>query len=252
MGKRQSVRSVAVTRGVKQAQALLDRGDATTVEMAARFVSLSPSTLYKHGVKANRKAKAAAAAGSRSDDFKLPETLTNTLSHRELQDQYAETFGEPIASVGYETQPLRLWQMERETPGDYDGVQVPLGVVQVTGSLGDLLSPTPMEDAETETGPDDDEMKSAMLRWVKICITRHKAGDWGDICEDDPSDEDWHTNDAALLNGGRIVSLYNISPFHQEFLRERGCRETQIYVITDGQHANGIRSSTSAFFTGDY
>lgn len=36
-------------------------------------------------------------------------------------------------------------------------------------------------------------------------LIRHAAGDWGVV-----GDEDWAANDTALINGGRITSIYHM------------------------------------------
>lgn len=38
-------------------------------------------------------------------------------------------------------------------------------------------------------------------------LRRHACGDWGDLCEDDR-----RTNDAALENGDRLFSSYQVTP----------------------------------------
>ena len=38
------------------------------------------------------------------------------------------------------------------------------------------------------------------------CLSRHLAGDWGDLC-----DEDNRTNNAALERGGRLFSSYELA-----------------------------------------
>ena len=41
--------------------------------------------------------------------------------------------------------------------------------------------------------------------FVRSCVSRHLSGDWGDCCPDDAS-----LNDAALVDGSRIFSVYTI------------------------------------------
>jgi hypothetical protein len=42
--------------------------------------------------------------------------------------------------------------------------------------------------------------------WVlNNCLTKHRCGDWGDLCE-----EDKQTNDYAVEHGGRILSAYEL------------------------------------------
>jgi hypothetical protein len=37
-----------------------------------------------------------------------------------------------------------------------------------------------------------------------ICLTLHRGGDWGEVCE-----EDRETNNQALKYGGRLLSVYS-------------------------------------------
>ncbi len=41
---------------------------------------------------------------------------------------------------------------------------------------------------------------------VADILQRHAAGDWGDVCN-----EDWDANNAALIDGGRLVSAYTLN-----------------------------------------
>lgn len=43
----------------------------------------------------------------------------------------------------------------------------------------------------------------AFARHVQLSVTRHLAGDWGDLC-----DEDRVANELALTEGGRLFSSY--------------------------------------------
>ena len=38
---------------------------------------------------------------------------------------------------------------------------------------------------------------------IDAALYRHFTNDWGDCCE-----EDWNTNNEALKNGGRLLSVY--------------------------------------------
>ena len=46
---------------------------------------------------------------------------------------------------------------------------------------------------------------------AKQFLDRHSAGDWGDVCE-----EDKELNDAALLDGTRLVSSYDLPNLKRE------------------------------------
>lgn len=39
---------------------------------------------------------------------------------------------------------------------------------------------------------------------LNVSIQKHSLGDWGDVCPD----EDKELNDEALVNGGRLMSVY--------------------------------------------
>ena len=38
-----------------------------------------------------------------------------------------------------------------------------------------------------------------------LCVSRHRCGDWGNVCE-----EDALTNDESVLDGFRILSIYEL------------------------------------------
>ena len=60
--------------------------------------------------------------------------------------------------------------------------------------------------------------------YLSLCLGRHVRGDWGSVCN-----EDKETNDAALIEGERILSAYPINP-------RRPCRgygENCLWIITE-------------------
>ncbi len=61
-------------------------------------------------------------------------------------------------------------------------------------------------------------------------IDRHARGDWGELCP-----EDAQANDAALLQGDRLLSSYLITP------------DIKLWVITEAD-----RSSTTLLMPADY
>ena len=61
-------------------------------------------------------------------------------------------------------------------------------------------------------------------------LSRHNAGNWGDLC-----DEDKHTNEQALVDGGRIFSAYHLND------------GTKIWIITESD-----RSSTCVLLPSEY
>jgi hypothetical protein len=60
-------------------------------------------------------------------------------------------------------------------------------------------------------------------------LRRHHAGDWGKVGK-----EDWESNEAALKNGGRLLSTYDLSGH-------------RVWVITEAD-----RSATTVLFPDDY
>jgi len=65
---------------------------------------------------------------------------------------------------------------------------------------------------------------------VYLGLLRHKRGDWGDVCE-----EDAHSNDEALRDGGRLLSVYSDG------------YDTTFWIITEHD-----RSSTTILLPEDY
>lgn len=61
-------------------------------------------------------------------------------------------------------------------------------------------------------------------------IARHARGDWGDV-----DDEDAETNQRAVMFGGRLFSVYDVSP------------TDRIYVITEAD-----RSRTTMLLPNEY
>ena len=66
-------------------------------------------------------------------------------------------------------------------------------------------------------------------------LARHVTGDWGDL-----DDEDRQTNDAALIDGSRLLSAY---------VTKKGER---IWVITEATNEFGIRYSSTILKPEDY
>ena len=55
-------------------------------------------------------------------------------------------------------------------------------------------------------------------------LARHAAGDWGAVC-----DQDRRTNDAAVHDGGRVLSAYPIDPTHPC----QGYGPNTLWIITE-------------------
>jgi hypothetical protein len=66
-------------------------------------------------------------------------------------------------------------------------------------------------------------------------LTRHAAGDWGEVDE-----EDWRLNDQALADGGRLLSAY------------RTLKGKRLWVITEAADDNGQRAATTVLLPDDY
>ena len=73
-------------------------------------------------------------------------------------------------------------------------------------------------------------------RFVQHSITRHKKGDWGNV-----STNDQETNNEALVNGARLISLYNVPP--KKVISD----ESKIMIITEAD-----RSATTVLFPYEY
>lgn len=83
-----------------------------------------------------------------------------------------------------------------------------LGKIAITGTAMDVLHPKDVHDA----------------------LERHRVGDWGDVCE-----EDWSENEISLDQGFRLLSVY----------RDRNDRK--FWVITEAD-----RSATTVLLPEDY
>ena len=65
---------------------------------------------------------------------------------------------------------------------------------------------------------------------IASALRRHASGDWGTLDR-----EDWQANDQALLEGGRLLSVYDSSD------------ERKFWIITEAD-----RSVTTVLFPEDY
>lgn len=66
-------------------------------------------------------------------------------------------------------------------------------------------------------------------------LAHHARGDWGDVC-----DEDGKLNDLALIDGGRIFSVYHTT------------LGTKLYTITEAADEQGRRAATTILLPDDY
>jgi hypothetical protein len=66
-------------------------------------------------------------------------------------------------------------------------------------------------------------------------LSRHVAGDWGDL-----SHEDKHLNDEAVTDGSRILSAYHLAD------------GTKLWVITEAEDDHGQRAATTILTPDEY
>ena len=72
-------------------------------------------------------------------------------------------------------------------------------------------------------------------QWLDEFLNRHIHGDWGHVFE-----EDKRQNDQAVLNGGRIVSVY------------RTDNGTKIRIVTEATDETGRRAATTVLLPCEY
>jgi len=66
-------------------------------------------------------------------------------------------------------------------------------------------------------------------------LARHSQGDWGQLCQ-----EDRQLNDAALVDGSRILSAYQTS------------KGTKLWIITEAADDEGRRAATTILLPEEY
>jgi hypothetical protein len=66
-------------------------------------------------------------------------------------------------------------------------------------------------------------------------LSRHTQGDWGNVGE-----SDWKLNDAALLDGSRLLSAY------------RTLKGVRIWIITEAAGDDGRRAVTTILLPEEY
>lgn len=72
--------------------------------------------------------------------------------------------------------------------------------------------------------------------FVSVCLSRYIMFDWGDTC-----DEDWEANNKAVLDGERVLAVYNIPETIESNFEEH------LWIITERD-----RSTTTLLFPSDY
>ena len=77
-------------------------------------------------------------------------------------------------------------------------------------------------------------------KWVLSCINKHSNLDWGDTCS-----EDANLNTAAIEDGSRVLSVYNI-PSDLCNLSDK------IWIITEAKQESGKREYTTVLFPFEY
>jgi hypothetical protein len=63
---------------------------------------------------------------------------------------------------------------------------------------------------------------------MAACLCRHQCGDWGRVCEEDAA-----SNDAAVKNGGIILSAYPVDPAQPC----KGYGANCLWIITEGDRS---------------
>ena len=66
-------------------------------------------------------------------------------------------------------------------------------------------------------------------------IARHAQGDWGQVCA-----EDGQLNDAALVDGSRLLSAYKTR------------KDTKLWIITEAADDDGRRAATTILLPEEY
>ena len=84
--------------------------------------------------------------------------------------------------------------------------------------------------------------------FVMACLRRHAGGDWGDL-----DSRDAEANNLALVTGARILSSYLIP---EEVRRgaavDDGVGDDRLWIITEAEDSEGVRSQTTLLFPSDY
>ena len=86
--------------------------------------------------------------------------------------------------------------------------------------------------------------------FVMACLRRHAGGDWGDL-----DGHDAEANNLALVTGARILSSYLIP---EQVRRDAGVDDgdgighERLWIITEAEDSEGVRSQTTLLFPSDY
>jgi len=98
--------------------------------------------------------------------------------------------------------------------------------------------------------------------FLNKCLTRHFAGDWGDLPKNSKADDekgilsDADINNAALKNGSRILSSYKFPESLKgqtlDYYNTAVTEKSKIWIITDAVGENGKRNLTTVLFPSEY
>ncbi|MDE0652408.1 MAG: hypothetical protein OXI26_01985 [bacterium] len=84
--------------------------------------------------------------------------------------------------------------------------------------------------------------------FVMSCLRRHAGGDWGDL-----DGHDAEANDLALVTGARILSSYVIpEQIRRDVDDGAGAGDDRLWIITEAEDSEGVRSQTTVLFPSDY
>lgn len=112
----------------------------------------------------------------------ITDPAAKLLAHALLEVDWMEIAEHMIAEIREEDDRPRIWKGPR--PGAGAEPKFSLGQTYSTAGALDAVDPF--------------EMMTA--------LARHHRGDWGDCCP-----EDWESNEAALVHGSRLLSVYHTS-----------------------------------------
>lgn len=83
--------------------------------------------------------------------------------------------------------------------------------------------------------------------FVMACLRRHAGGDWGDLDR-----RDAEANNLALVTGARILSSYLIPEQVRRGSGGDGAGDERLWIITEAEDSEGVRSQTTLLFPSDY
>lgn len=72
-----------------------------------------------------------------------------------------------------------------------------------------------------------------------LLLNRHLQGDWGECCA-----EDAQSNQEAINDGSRIMSVYRLCPDAEA--------DTRVWIITEAEDDEGYREATTILLPSEY